>query len=171
MPGQTAPVTGKSGGPSRRVTAPVTGTATVAPVTATGTATVAPVNINVQPVSVTIPLPRETTVSATVTRSVDVSSKIDQLADIRGKIGFANTFLGPNWMFYFTGGAAVGHFENTPTLTQTVSVANDGSRTNTLQSSTGDTRLGWVVGVGFDWKEDLHRTCSLVRSIATTNSL
>ncbi len=39
----------------------------------------------------------ETTVAATVTRSVAVSSKIDQLADIRGKFGIANTFMGPNW--------------------------------------------------------------------------
>jgi len=60
--------------------------------------------------------------------------------------------MGPNWLFYFTGGAAVGHFERTLTLTQTVSVVGDGTRTNTFQSSTGDTRLGWVVGAGFDWK-------------------
>ncbi|HZF41597.1 MAG TPA: hypothetical protein VE715_22450, partial [Blastocatellia bacterium] len=69
----------------------------------------------------TVPVP--TTVSATVTRSVDVSSKIDQIADIRGKFGFANGFMGPNWLFYFTSGAAVGHFERTLNLTQTVSVA------------------------------------------------
>jgi outer membrane immunogenic protein len=98
----------------------------------------------------TVPVP--TTVSATVTRSVDVSSKIDQIADIRGKFGFANGFMGPNWLFYFTSGAAVGHFERTLNLTQTVSVAGDGTRTNTFASSTGDTRLGWVVGAGFDWK-------------------
>jgi opacity protein-like surface antigen len=163
VPGQTAPVTGTAAvapvtapvtgtAAVAPVTAPVTGTATVAPVTATGTATVAPVNINVLPVNVTIPLPRETTVTATVTRSVDVSSKIDQIADLRGKFGIANAFLGPNWLLYFTGGAAVGHFERTLTLTQTVSVAGDGTRTNTFQSSTGDTRLGWVVGGGFDWK-------------------
>ena len=94
----------------------------------------------------------ETTVAATVTRSVAVSSKIDQLADIRGKFGIANTFMGPNWLLYYTGGAAVGHFEKTLALTQTVSVAGDGTRTNTFASSTGDTRLGWVVGAGFDWK-------------------
>jgi hypothetical protein len=102
--------------------------------------------------TITLALPQQTTVRAAVTRSVAIESKIDQIADIRGKIGFANTFLGPNWMFYFTGGAAIGHVERSLALTQTVSVANDGSRTNTLQSSTGDTRLGWVVGVGFDWK-------------------
>jgi opacity protein-like surface antigen len=102
--------------------------------------------------SITLPIPRQTTVRATVTRSVDVESKIDQIADIRGKIGFAQTFLGPNWLVYFTGGAAIGHFERSLTLTQTVSVAGDGTRTNTLQSTTGDTRLGWVVGAGFDWK-------------------
>jgi len=102
------------------------------------------------PTTTTVPVP--TTVSATVTRSVDVSSKIDQIADIRGKFGFANGFMGPNWLFYFTSGAAVGHFERTLNLTQTVSVAGDGTRTNTFASSTGDTRLGWVVGAGFDWK-------------------
>jgi opacity protein-like surface antigen len=126
VPGQNAPVTGVVNIPAQTVVA--------------------------NPTSVTIGLPRETTVRATVTRSVDVSSKIDQIADIRGKFGFANGFMGPNWLFYFTGGAAVGHFERTLTLTQTVSVVGDGTRTNTFQSSTGDTRLGWVVGAGFDWK-------------------
>jgi opacity protein-like surface antigen len=142
-----------------RLGAPVTGTvtatnsttvtftgnaATATPITVTSTGTVPGQNI-------TIPLPHETTVRATVTRSVDAEVKVDQIVDIRGKFGFTNTFLGPNWMLYFTGGAAIGHVERSLTLTQTVSVAGDGSRTNTFQSTTGDTRLGWVVGGGFDW--------------------
>jgi hypothetical protein len=102
--------------------------------------------------TITLALPQQTTVRAAVTRSVAIESKIDQIADIRGKIGFANTFLGPNWMFYFTGGAAIGHVERSLALTQTVSVVGDGSRTNTFTSTTGDTRLGWVAGVGLDWK-------------------
>jgi opacity protein-like surface antigen len=102
--------------------------------------------------SITLALPQQTTVRANVTRSIAVESKIDQIVDIRGKIGFANTFLGPNWMFYFTGGAAIGHVERSLALTQTVSVPGDGSRTNSFTSTTGDTRLGWVAGVGLDWK-------------------
>jgi opacity protein-like surface antigen len=147
VPGQNAPVTTTTD-PGQTRTG--TGTAAVPAQTITIPAQTVTVTTPVQ--TVTLLLPRETTVSATVTRSVDVSSKIDQIADIRGKFGFANGFMGPNWLFYFTGGAAVGHFERNLTLTQTVSVAGDGTRTNTFQSSTGDTRLGWVVGAGFDWK-------------------
>jgi outer membrane immunogenic protein len=88
----------------------------------------------------------------TVTRSIATEAKLDQIADLRGKFGWANTFLGPNWLFYFTGGAAVGRIERSLVLTQTVSVAGDGSFTDTFSSTTGDTRLGWVAGAGFDWK-------------------
>jgi len=83
----------------------------------------------------------------TVTRSIAAEAKVDQIADLRGKFGWANTFLGPNWLLYFTGGAAVGHIERSLVLTQTI-----GSRTDTFSSTTGDTRLGWVAGAGFDWK-------------------
>jgi opacity protein-like surface antigen len=127
-------------------------TGTTAPVSASGTATIAPVNVTIPAQTVNLPIPQQTTVAATVTRSIAVEAKVDQIADIRGKIGFASTFMGPNWLFYFTGGAAVGHVERSLTLTQTVSVAGDGIRTNTFSSTAGDTRLGWVAGVGFDWK-------------------
>jgi opacity protein-like surface antigen len=147
VPGQNAPVTTTTD-PGQTRTG--TGTAAVPAQTITIPAQTVTVTTPVQ--TVTLPLPHPTTVTALVTRSVDVSSKVDQIADLRGKFGFANGFLGPNWLFYFTGGAAVGHFERTLTLTQTVSVVGDGTRTNTFQSSAGDTRLGWVIGAGFDWR-------------------
>jgi len=122
------------------------------PGTGQGTATIAATPITIPAQTVNLPIPRETTVTATVTRSVAAETKVDQIVDLRGKWGYANTFLGPNWLIYFTGGAAIAHVERTLALTQTVSVAGDGSRTNTFTSTTGDTRLGWVVGGGFDWK-------------------
>jgi opacity protein-like surface antigen len=127
----------------------------------TGTAIIAPTPITIpaqtvtaNPTSITVGLPREALVRATVTRSVDIDSKLDQIVDIRGKIGLTNIFFGPNVMLYATGGGTVGHFQKTLTLTQTVdaTAAGFGTRTNTFTSSTGDTRLGWVVGAGFDWK-------------------
>jgi outer membrane immunogenic protein len=91
-------------------------------------------------------------VLADVTRTVSVSSKIDQVADIRGKVGLANTFLGPNFLLYATGGASIAHLQHSLLLTQTVHQINDGSRVNSFDAVSGDTRLGWVVGAGLDWK-------------------
>jgi opacity protein-like surface antigen len=116
--------------------------------TATGTATIAPTPVTIPAQNITLNLPREVPARVTVTRTVDASAKIDQIADLRSKFGFANTFLGPNWLFYFTGGASVGHFQRSLTLTQTI----DAIAPRTFSSTTGDTRLGWVVGAGFDWK-------------------
>src|SRR5262245_33118560 len=58
--------------------------ATATPITVTSTGTINPGQ------TITIPVPHETPVRATVTRSIAIESKIDQIADIRGKIGFAN---------------------------------------------------------------------------------
>jgi len=139
--------------------------------TATGTATIAPTPITIPAQTITVPgqnitlaLPQATTVRAAVTRSADLETKIDQIADIRGKFGLTNIFFGPNVMLYATGGAAIGHFEKTLSISQTTTLCTTQtgacvlatgagtSRTDTFSASSGDTRLGWVVGGGFDWK-------------------
>jgi outer membrane immunogenic protein len=97
--------------------------------------------------------------TAVVTRTASVSSKIDQVADIRGKVGLANTFLGPNILLYATSGASIAHVQHALTLTQNVQRINPDTgatigtpRFNEFDAVSGDTRLGWVVGAGFDWK-------------------
>jgi outer membrane immunogenic protein len=59
-------------------------------------------------------------------------------------------------MLYGTGGPAWAHVTRTLNITQTVvNPGNDSptvSRTNTFSSSTGETRLGFAVGAGIDWK-------------------
>src|SRR5262249_49005410 len=124
----------------------------------TGTVTVPAQVINIPGQTLTINLPRETTVTALVQRSVNLDTKVDEIADFRGKVGLTNTFFGPNILLYATGGAAIGHFTKTLTVSQTSQVCTTTActaltgtpRTDTFSATSGDTRLGWVVGTGFD---------------------
>jgi opacity protein-like surface antigen len=52
-----------------------------------------------------------------ISHDVSVTSKIDQLGSVRGKIGFVPT---PNLLLYGTGGMAFAHVHNTVTSTQTI---------------------------------------------------
>jgi len=98
-------------------------------------------------------LPTLNTVTADVTRTASVTAKIDQVADIRSKVGLTNLFLGPNVLLYGTGGASIAHVQHSLTLTQNVQRINStGVRFNEFDAISGDTRLGWVVGAGLDWK-------------------
>ena len=94
-----------------------------------------------------------------VTRTASVTAKIDQVADIRSKVGITNTFLGPNILLYGTAGASVAHVQHSLTLTQNVQRINPQTgaaignpRFNEFDAVSGDTRLGWVAGAGLDWK-------------------
>jgi opacity protein-like surface antigen len=128
--------------------------------TGQGTATIAPTPITIPAQNITLALPQATTVRALVTRSVDVESKIDQIADIRGKFGLTNVFFGPNVLIYATGGAAIGHFQKSLNISQSTQVCANAActafigtaRTDAFSATSGDTRLGWVVGAGLDWK-------------------
>src|SRR5262249_623030 len=64
----------------------------------------------VLPVQVTIGLPKETTVTARVDRSLSLSTSIEELGSVRGKIGLAAS---PNWMIYGTGGLGWAHVART----------------------------------------------------------
>jgi outer membrane immunogenic protein len=98
-----------------------------------------------------LPVPHETTVKATVSRSISMDSRIEELGSVRGKIGLAAS---PNWMIYGTGGPAWAHVTRTLNITQRVAYSvleGPQTRTNTFSASTGETRLGFAVGAGVDW--------------------
>jgi outer membrane immunogenic protein len=110
-----------------------------------------------------------------ISKSNDVAmqSKIDMLASLRGKVGWA---FAPDWLLYGTGGAAFGHVKNTinqsssvsfcdeqyVTLSGTVSGAycfngDDGfarvlSGSSSFIGTAGTTMFGWSAGAGLDWK-------------------
>jgi opacity protein-like surface antigen len=139
-----------------------TGTATIAatPITIPAqTITVPGQTVTVPGQNITVALPQATTVRAAVTRTADLSTKVDQIVDLRGKFGIA---FGPSWLLYVTGGGAVGHFEKSLSITQTTALCTtqvgacvttgQASRSDTFSAHSADTRLGWVVGAGLDWK-------------------
>jgi opacity protein-like surface antigen len=101
------------------------------------------------PVPVTIGLPQQVTVNAFVDRSLSYSTKIEELGSVRGKIGLAAS---PNWMIYGTGGLGWAHITRTMTVTQTVYADGFAPRSNSISASSGETRLGYAVGAGIDWK-------------------
>jgi|SoiMethySBSTD1v2_1073268.scaffolds.fasta_scaffold13512_6 opacity protein-like surface antigen len=108
-----------------------------------GTAAVKPVEVTINGV------PHQVSVYARVDRSLSLSTKIEELGSVRGKVGLAAS---PNWMIYGTGGLGWAHMTRTMTLTQTISAPGFDTRSNSFSSSTGETRLGYVVGAGIDWK-------------------
>jgi opacity protein-like surface antigen len=109
-----------------------------------GTAAINPVDVPIKGV------PHEVTVNnARIDRSLSLSTKIEELGSVRGKIGLAAS---PNWMIYGTGGLGWAHMTRTMTLTQTISADGFATRSNSFNASTGETRLGYVVGAGVDWK-------------------
>jgi outer membrane immunogenic protein len=70
------------------------------------------------------------------------NTRLDWFGTGRGRVGFLAT---PAWLLYATGGIAFGNVRHTwsagfPTLAQTWAGTNE------------DTRVGWVVGVGSEWK-------------------
>jgi outer membrane immunogenic protein len=106
----------------------------------------------------------------TFNHNVSIDSKIDALASVRGKVGWA---FAPDWLIYGTGGAAFAHVENTVISTESsaTNAFNVGSifpcgpvgqtcalsaSNNTLRSTSGGTtRFGWALGGGADWKLQL----------------
>jgi opacity protein-like surface antigen len=123
------------------------------PGSGTGTVHIPPLDVVVPPQTLSLPIPHETTVEATVSRSISMDSRIEELGSVRGKIGLAAS---PNWMIYGTGGPAWAHVTRTLNISQTVAFTpSEGpreTRTNTFSASTGETRLGFAVGAGIDWK-------------------
>jgi outer membrane immunogenic protein len=96
---------------------------------------------------------------ADLSHNVSLQSKIDMLASLRGKIGFAPA---PDWLIYGTGGAAFAHVKNTVTDSELLEYGDDGEgcpsswvsvcTANSFITSAGTTMFGWAAGAGVDWK-------------------
>jgi outer membrane immunogenic protein len=94
-------------------------------------------------------------------KTASLESKIDEIASVRGKIGYA---WSPNWMIYGTGGAAFAHVKNSLTDSQSLEWDHgscDGGNFNecmffaaasTFSASADQSMLGWTLGAGIDWK-------------------
>lgn len=90
-----------------------------------------------------------------VTRTVTVDTKIDELASIRGRVGFTPW---ADVLFYGTGGIALAHANSTATVTQSTAalvlpeVGTIAATSQTSSSSASGTMLGWALGAGVDYK-------------------
>ena len=90
--------------------------------------------------------PAETFVSTTT-----VTKKIDWLRTLRGRLGFLIT---PNLLAYGTGGLAYGHVTASTGIAQTDTGILPGpvAGTGTTAGSISQTRAGWALGGGAEWK-------------------
>ncbi len=109
----------------------------------------------------------------TLNQNLSISSKIDALASLRGKVGWS---FSPNWLIYGTGGAAFAHVENAVVSTETATISSPtilfqcspgigtcNFSTNSLSNTSGGTTLfGWAAGGGIDWKLPLNAGSALV---------
>jgi outer membrane immunogenic protein len=72
-----------------------------------------------------------------------VSSKLESLGTVRGRIGF---LAQPNWLIYFTGGLAYGEVQTSGTLTD-----QGGGAPFTFSGSASGMKTGWTLGGGVEW--------------------
>ena len=122
--------------------------------------------------------PFDSDAALTLKHAASLESKMDELASLRGKIGYA---WSPNWMIYGTGGAAFAHVKNTLTSAQSIDYSEfDGFFSdkciggfcvtedlaahfaNTFTASSSQTMLGWTIGAGIDYKWQLDPGSALV---------
>jgi outer membrane immunogenic protein len=78
-----------------------------------------------------------------------LKAKLDRLASARARVGF---LVGPEFLLYGTGGVAWGHTNFTDTL---VAHFVNPDQTRDVATATGrasSNQLGWVAGVGGEWK-------------------
>jgi outer membrane immunogenic protein len=86
-----------------------------------------------------------TTAAGFVPFSSSGSSKVDQLATLRARLGWA---VAPQTLLYVTGGLAAGHTGVSTTISQTGSACNGTSFCATGASS--DWKTGWTLGAGIE---------------------
>jgi opacity protein-like surface antigen len=102
--------------------------------------------------------------------AASLQTTIDELASVRGKIGYA---WSPNWMFYGTGGMAFAHVKNSLTQSQSLhwedgDFAGGDSESiifnaaSTFSASADQSMLGWTVGAGLDYKWQLDAGSALI---------
>jgi outer membrane immunogenic protein len=99
-----------------------------------------------------------------------LQTTIDELASVRGKIGYA---WSPNWMFYGTGGMAFAHVKNSLTDSQSLHWTDGNfsggdsesivfNAASTFTASADQSMLGWTVGAGLDYKWQLDPGSALI---------
>lgn len=90
--------------------------------------------------------------SATLNQSASVSTGIDYLGTLRGRLGMLVGFLGTSVLYYATGGLAYGGASASTTITQTLggpSILT--SPTWTGSGAFSGTHIGWTAGLGAEW--------------------
>ena len=75
------------------------------------------------------------------------STKIDALATVAGRLGFAQG----RWLVYVKGGAAWARETHQFAVTESAAIPGGGSLTETFIASGADNRLGYVVGFGTEY--------------------
>ncbi|MCP4619067.1 MAG: porin family protein [Bradyrhizobium sp.] len=90
------------------------------------------------------------TVGTLLTDNAFLETKINWLASVRGRLGYASN----NWLLYATGGVAFGDFDFNAAVHCTAVPASFCTPTGQDIRATGfsDTRVGGVVGGGFEFK-------------------
>jgi len=83
-----------------------------------------------------------------MTATLAVSERLNYLGTVRGRIGFLPK---PNLLLYATGGLAYGGVESSTTITGG-EVPPTGSSTFAGFGKVSDTRVGYTVGAGAEWK-------------------
>ncbi len=102
-------------------------------------------------VPVTNPVPMMKSVN-TLNQTAAVSSKLDYLGTLRGRLGILVGFLGTTVLYYTTGGLAYGGVSASTTVTQTLGGASPLTPpTWTGSGAYSGTRLGWTAGLGAEW--------------------
>jgi opacity protein-like surface antigen len=96
---------------------------------------------------------------ATVTRTLSIQTKIDELGSLRGKAGFTPA---PDWLIYGTGGLAWAHASSTVTALETLDFGGEDVFHHTVTSHGNGTMLGWAVGAGVDWKHQIDPGSAIV---------
>jgi outer membrane immunogenic protein len=88
----------------------------------------------------------------TVNQAAAVSSSIDYLGTLRGRLGILVGFLGTTVLYYTTGGLAYGGVSANTTVTQNLTGLSPLTPpTWTGSGAYSGTRLGWTAGLGAEW--------------------
>jgi outer membrane immunogenic protein len=99
----------------------------------------------------------------TLGHDVSIETKVDMLASLRGKVGWA---FAPDWMLYGTGGAAWAHVKNTLTESFSFEADYDGQMVECSDFSSiasgGTSMFGWAAGAGLDYKWQIDQGSALV---------
>jgi outer membrane immunogenic protein len=90
--------------------------------------------------------------SNTLNQTAAVSSKLDYLGTLRGRLGILVGFLGTTVLYYATGGVAYGGVSASTTVTQNLTgISPYTPPTWTGSGAYSGTRVGWAAGLGAEW--------------------